>query len=176
MTTKKIVRSEIVIALTKRDGYICQYPGCTKPFVKNDKKYMPTIDHWYPQAYGGTWDLDNLKLMHKECNTKKGDKIPNEDGSIPEPEKREPTSRAVRRAERPVVCVACNSGRRLEPDEECAKCGSGPMPPTHPMWAKLKPNECPHEGIWWCPWCMSGIIQRVPASKYVFDGGEPGID
>ncbi|AXH67281.1 HNH endonuclease [Streptomyces phage Wofford] len=173
MAILKPNRKEIVRALTDRDGLICQYPGCVLPFTKDNG---PTIDHWFPLSAGGTWDLENLKLMHKKCNAAKGDKIPLDDGTLPVVERKPRVNRALKRAERPVICESCQSGRLLGPDEECAKCGSGPMPPTYPQWAKVKPNECPHEGIWWCWCCMSGIIERVPASKYVFNDGEPGID
>lgn len=173
MPALKVDRKAIVLALTDRDGYICQFPGCDLPFTK---KNPPTIDHWFPQCAGGTWDMDNLKLMHQKCNATKGDRIPLEDGTLPARPQKEKISRAVKRSERPVVCQTCKSGRLLGPDEECAKCGSGPMPPVYPQWSKMRANDCTHEGIWWCWACISGVVDRVPASRIVFDGGEPGID
>ncbi|ASR76527.1 HNH endonuclease [Streptomyces phage Sushi23] len=173
MPSLKFNRKEIVKALTLRDGLICRYPGCETSFTKDNG---PTIDHWFPLSAGGTWDLDNLKLMHKKCNSAKGDKIPLDDGTLPVVEKKQRVSRAVKRSERPVVCEQCQSGRLLGPDEECDQCGSGPMPPSYPQWSKMRANECTHEGIWWCWACISGVVDRVPASKIVFDGGEPGID
>ncbi|AXH66607.1 hypothetical protein CTU88_45255 [Streptomyces sp. JV178] len=173
MPALKQNRKEIVKALLVRDGNLCSHPDCGLPFTKEKPA---TIDHWLPLSAGGTWELTNLVLMHQKCNAAKGDKIPLDDGTLPVVQKKQRVDRAVKRAARPVVCERCQSGRLLGPDEECEQCGSGPMPPTYPQWSKMKPNECTHEGIWWCWCCMSGIIERQPASKYVFNGGEPGID
>lgn len=170
---KGISRQEITEILAERDGYVCRFPGCELPFTKENG---PTIDHWFPLSAGGTWAMNNLGLMHRKCNSAKGDKIPLADGSLPVVEKKKPVSRALKRSERPVVCEQCKSGRLLSIDEECEQCGSGPMPPRYPQWAKMKPNDCTHEGIWWCWCCMSGVVDRMPASRIVFDGGEPGID
>lgn len=170
---KGVSRAEIMDALAQRDGYTCRHPDCSLPFTKENG---PTIDHWIPLSGGGTWDMDNLCLMHKKCNSAKGDKMPLDDGSLPVVPKKQRVSRALKRSERPVVCEQCQSGRLLNIDEECERCGSGPMPPRYPQWSKVKPNECTHEGIWWCWACMSGVVDRVPASRIVFDGGEPGID
>lgn len=165
---EKLSRSEIIEILRERDGYVCFL--CKKPFNNDDEI---TIDHWQPQSKGGTWDIENLRLMTKRCNALKGDRIPNEDGTLP-PLKRESIAnrRAIRRGERAKVCDTCNSGRKLGPEEECSVCGSGPMPPTYPQWAKMLPQDCDHSGIWWCWACMSGLIDREPASKYVFGGDD----
>lgn len=170
---KGVARADIVTLLAERDGNVCQFPGCTLPFTKDNGA---TIDHWMPLCEGGTWDMENLKLMHRKCNALKGGRIPLEDGSLPAMPQKPKVSRAVKRGERPVVCESCKSGRLLGPDEECDRCGSGPMPPSYPQWSKVRPNECTHEGIWWCWACMSGVVDRVPASRIVFDGREPGID
>jgi hypothetical protein len=154
--------------IESRDGPNCFYPPCLKPFKSKDEI---TFDHWIPQSKGGTWDIENLRLMHKRCNAVKGDDMPLPDGTLP-PKKREPNSaerRAMRRGERQEVCTSCMSGRLLGPDDCCEACGSMAMPPRHPQWSKMKPQDCTHEGIWWCWACMSGVIERVPAIYDVLD-------
>jgi hypothetical protein len=173
MPALKHNRKEIVKNLRLRDGNDCRHPDCGLPFTE---KNGPTIDHWFPLAAGGTWDLGNLKLMHKKCNAAKGDKIPLDDNTLPVVEKKPKVSRAMKRSDRPVVCERCQSGRLLGPDEECDECGSGPMPPNYPQWSKMRSNDCTHEGVWWCWACISGVVDRVPASRIVFDNREPGID
>lgn len=173
MPALKHNRKEIVKSLLARDGNLCKHPDCG---LELTSKNPPTIDHWFPLAAGGTWDIDNLKLMHKKCNASKGDKIPLDDNTLPVVEKKPKVSRAMKRSDRPVVCEVCQSGRLLGPDEECDKCGSGPMPPTYPQWSKMRANDCTHEGIWWCWACISGVVDREPASRIVFDYKEPGID
>ena len=176
MTKIKVSRADLIAGCLERDGYVCMHPDCGK--VLDFDAVGPrevTIDHHYPQSWcmaqGWTteeiWDLSNLRLMCKACNAKKSDLVPNEDGTLPSKQ----ASRAVlrrNRGPRPQVCQSCESGRALQPDEECATCGSGPMPYTFPRWAKLKPNECEHSGIWWCWCCASGIIERQPAFVQAF--------
>jgi hypothetical protein len=177
-TTVKMQRDEILTALRKRDGDICMYPGCGERLDFSVKlgKLEVTIDHWMPQSFGFAngwtmdeiWDLDNLKLMHKCCNAKKGDLIPNPDGTLPE----KPVSQRERRADksnRPEICTNCNSGRDLGPSEVCGVCGSGPMPLAFPQFAKVKSTECDHQ-MFWCWACSIGIIPRVPAFVTALDG------
>ena len=38
----------------------------------------PTVDHIIPCAKGGSDDLDNLQLAHRQCNRLKSDKMPEE--------------------------------------------------------------------------------------------------
>src|SRR5690349_17685896 len=83
----KVPRAELVADLRERDGDTCQHPDCGRPidFSITEGPLENTIDHWMPQHYGKSegwtlaeiWDLSNLKLMHKKCNAKKGDLIPN---------------------------------------------------------------------------------------------------
>lgn len=172
----KTTRAELIQGCLERDGNVCRHPDCGREldFDAVGPREV-TIDHHYPQSWciaqGWTaeeiWHLDNLRLMCKACNAKKSDLVPNEDGTLPS----KPQTRAVlrrNRGPRPEVCTTCESGRALDMDEECDVCGSGPMPPTFPRWAKVKPNECTHAGIWWCWACMSGIVDREPAFVQAF--------
>lgn len=153
--------------IESRDGPNCFYPPCGKPFKDDAEK---TFDHWIPQSKGGTWEIENLRLMHKRCNAIKGDDMPLPDGTLPE-KKRDLNSaerRAQRRSARVEVCQTCQSGRSLGPDEQCAVCGSGPKPERFPHWAKMRSFECDHS-MFWCWACAIGIAERVPAIQIVLD-------
>lgn len=153
--TERDSRSEIVEKILRRDGDRCALPSCGE-FLGDDR----TIDHWIPLSKGGTWDLKNLKLMHRRCNSFKGDTEPLPDGTLVLTRKVQPAKVVV---VRPEVCDACNSGRLLEEDDHCAVCGSGPQPMKWQQWAKLKTSECPHEAPWHCFACFLGMVPRVPA-------------
>ena len=186
-TTVKMQRDEILTALYERDGDICMYPDCGRALdiievdgeviAGGNGKLEVTIDHWIPQSYGfangwtmdQVWDLDNLKLMHKECNAKKGDILPNEDGTLP-PRPETQRERRADKGNRKEPCETCYEGRILQRGEECGVCGSQAMPLTFPQCDKKKVNECRHAGHDWCWQCSIGIIQREPAIVTVLDG------
>lgn len=179
---EKLPRPAIIESLVERDGLLCQYPGCGRILELDATEHLEvTIDHWMPKSWcldqGWTWteiwDLDNLKLMHKQCNAKKGSRIPNEDGSLPPRVERKFRYRRQKRAERPEICTSCNAGRNLGPDEVCASCNSGPQPERFPRWAKVNSSECDHE-LFWCAWCSIGVISRQPAANTALLQGESG--
>jgi len=145
------VREKIVSDLIKRDGNRCAYPGCSKPFTKLDK---PTVDHWLPWSVFQDNSFDNFRLMHQECNNKKGNLVPNADGTLP--------SRRTRQIKlpRPTVCETCISGRILLIGEVCSDCGTGPQPQKYPAAYKKKPKNCEHSGRNWCWLCCIGFIER----------------
>lgn len=149
----KAARDQVVARLVKRDGNRCMFPGCTKPFTDINK---PTIDHWLPWSLYRDSSFKNLRLMHQFCNNKKGDIIPNNDGSLTL--KR---ARTVKKA-RPRLCEECLSGRILLEGEVCLVCGSGPQPSRFPTAYKKKPKNCSHSGNDHCTWCFLGFIERVP--------------
>lgn len=182
----KMLRERSIAALRKRDGDFCMHPDCGKildfSIVDDNDGLFVTIDHWIPKyecdrlgwTHEQKWDDSNLRLMHKECNAKKGDLIPNEDGTLPEkPAKRKFRYRRQKRATRPEICTVCSNGRGLGPDEVCASCNSGPQPERFPRWAKMPSNECDHE-LFWCAWCSIGVIQRAPAVNTALLQGESG--
>lgn len=163
---EKATRAEIVAALLARDGNRCMYPGCDSELdFDAEGSREVTIDHHMPQWYGREngwtseeiWDLSNLRLMHKRCNAKKGDLIPNEDGTLPERKVRTFRYRRQKRAGRPELCVVCDNGHNLAPDEVCADCGADAQ--RFPRWAKVKYNECDHE-LMWCWACSIGVVER----------------
>lgn len=57
-----------------RDSFICQYCG------KKLKESEITLDHIIPRSRGGRNNWQNLATACPECNSKKGDKLPEEAG------------------------------------------------------------------------------------------------
>ena len=170
MSGKLLSRAEQIEQLVLRDGPNCFHPDCGREF--KDEQDI-TLDHWIPQSRGGTWDIENLRLMHKRCNALKGDRMPNEDGTLPllHKELNSAQKRAIRRGERVEVCQKCQSGRALREDEMCDVCGSGPMPRTFPQWKKLRSTECDHD-LFWCWACSIGYVDRKPAIHDVLNSDE----
>lgn len=163
----KVPRAVLVQELRDRDGDMCMHPDCDREldFSIKDGPREVTIDHHIPQYYGKQngwtmqqiWALSNLKLMCKACNAKKGDLIPNEDGTLPKKSQSTFKFRRQKRAGRPELCTECNNGHNLGPDEVCANCGCNAQ--RFPRWAKVKTTECDHE-LLWCIWCSIGVIER----------------
>lgn len=167
----KVTRAEIVTALRARDGDDCQYPGQAHPlnFSIIQGPQEPTIDHWFPQRYGKemgwtyeeVWDLDNLKIMCKKHNAAKGDRLPNEDDTLPERLGSNFRFRRHRRGTRPDgPCVDCNNGHDLFVGEICASCGCDAQ--RFPMSAKVKFPDCDHR-LSWC-WICSITPEMRPAA------------
>ncbi len=74
-------RDEVMKLLRARDGDICLW--CNKPnedyeiIAATDqyqryRKVELAIDHIIPASSGGETDIDNLCLLHEECNLEKG--------------------------------------------------------------------------------------------------------
>lgn len=177
----KLSRDEILLALMYRDGTKCMYPGCDHElnFDVIDGPQEVTIDHWIPQSkayemgwtFEQVWDLSNLKLMAKKCNAKKGDLMPNEDGTLPEKKVRTFKYRRDARLQRPEVCTSCNSGRNLQEDEWCNACGSGPMPERWPRWKKMDFTDCDHD-VFYCDPCFFDRSMRRPVIDVLLTGGD----
>ena len=70
-------------ALYKRDNGICYLCGCKCNYedyiIKNGTiicgDYYPSIEHVIPISKGGTDNWDNIRLAHRKCNNKKGNKL-----------------------------------------------------------------------------------------------------
>lgn len=172
-------REERVAILRERDGDFCMHPACPRPDESldfsatdevNPNPWVTTIDHWQPLAHHGTWDIENLKLMHRKCNQLKGDMIPNADGTLPVRKESTFRRRADKRSGRQEICNTCMSGRLLGFQEECPDCGSGPQPESAPTLYQLRPKDCSHRAPWHCWMCYIGLIEREPAMKDVLDG------
>lgn len=148
-------RQDIRTALEYRDGPDCFY--CGRDLDLENR----TIDHVVSQREGRRrgWELEsihgisNLVLACKKCNAKKGDRMLDENGTIPpRPESRK--QRRLAKAARKDVCGTCRSGRLLLIGQECPDCGSGPQPERWPTAYKRSPKECQHgvngEHCWMC--------------------------
>lgn len=169
-TYYKVPRAELVVALRARDGERCQFSECGTrlDFSVTDGPHEVTIDHWMPQYFGKAngwtmdeiWNLDNLKLMHKKCNAKKGDRIPNEDGTLPPKPQSTFRFRRQKRAGRPDMCGECDNGHNLTIGEVCANCGCNAQ--RLPRSAKVRFDECDHE-LFWC-WVCSITPDMRPSS------------
>jgi hypothetical protein len=157
-----------IAELSKRDGYKCTYPGCKDPLTTDESDdHFVTLDHIYPQSkckaegwsFEEIWALDNLQLMGRRCNARKGDAVYNEDGTLP-------VRGRVRvpKAERPTNCDTCLNGRILMLGEVCPDCNSGPQPSTAPKTLQVPPKECSHG--WgehpeqYCWMCFIGHVER----------------
>ena len=180
--TDRLSRPERLSILVARDGTDCMHPDCGRPldFSVTEGPLEVTEDHWMPQSeayalgwtYEEVWHTDNLRLMHKKCNAKKGNLIPLEDGTLPEKPGRTFKYRRDKRAERPEVCTQCNAGRNLGEEEWCNACGSGPQPARYPKWRQMKSSECDHDLFY----CVTCTIYEPDKRRSVFDslltGGE----
>jgi hypothetical protein len=96
--------------------------------------------------------------MHKKCNAKKGDLIPNEDGTLPKKAASTFRFRRQKRAGRPELCGECDNGHALNMGEVCANCGCNAQ--RFPRSNHAPFSECDHE-LFWCIWCSIGDIPRV---------------
>lgn len=172
MEAKAPSREDRIVFLRQRDGDFCMHPDCDREldFSILEGPQATTIDHWMPLAHGGTWDNENLKLMHRKCNQLKGDMIPLGDNLLPKRKESTFRRRKEKRSGRQEFCSLCESGRLLGFQEECPECGSGPQPEAAPALYQLRPKECPHSGPWHCWMCWIGMTPREPSSKTVFDG------
>lgn len=63
-------KRELRDKLLKRAKWRCEYCGCAV-----DRVTM-TVDHWVPQALGGTNKPDNLRSTCGPCNAEKGNMTP----------------------------------------------------------------------------------------------------
>jgi hypothetical protein len=186
-------RVAMIREIRERDGDVCAYPGCseTLDFVTNyadlpqddpRRKFEVTIDHWIPQYFGKSegwtldriWHIDNLRLMTKKCNAKKGDRIPNADGTLPEKPQSSFRFRRQKRAERPEMCFSCDNGHNLFVGEICASCGCDAQ--RFPRSAHVSFSECEKtgHGPYWCWVCSITPDMRIGATEMMLLGGEGG--
>lgn len=176
----KLSRQALIDTLIRRDGLVCAYPGAEHSLDMNDTgAWEITIDHhipqWWAREQGWSedkiWHPNNLRLMCKRHNAKKGERIPNEDGTLPERPTKRFRYRRDKRASRPEYCVQCNNGHDLFVGEICASCGCNAK--RFPMSAKVPYPECDHE-ILWCWVCSITPDMRPAAVSTALLQGESG--
>lgn len=56
------------VVVMRRDTYMCQHCG----FRTRD---LAEVDHVVPRSHGGTDDLDNLQVLCRPCNRRKGSRF-----------------------------------------------------------------------------------------------------
>lgn len=74
----------------RRDKYACQYCGHTKQL---------TLDHVLPRSKGGKHTWDNVVIACERCNSRKGDRTPQQAGLILRTKPKAPIHPAVTFAE-----------------------------------------------------------------------------
>lgn len=164
---RAIQKQELVEQLKSRDGDSCFI--CKQPFIDE----APTIDHWIPKAAKGSDEIENLRLTHRKCNTEKADRVPNEDGTLPQRGMnsfdRHKLKRINKKKLKEKICRVCEDGRRLEKDNKCRVCGSLPGPQHAPHYLKRPSHKCDHN-LNWCWACSIGIIDRKSALDNLITG------
>ncbi|NDB81326.1 MAG: HNH endonuclease [Alphaproteobacteria bacterium] len=164
---RTITKQETIQILKSRDGDSCFI--CKGEFVDES----PTIDHWIPLAHGGSNEIENLRLAHRKCNTEKADRIPNEDGTIPEKNltslQRYRAKKVNKKKLREQICHICENGRKLGQDDICRACGSPAGPDHAPHYLKRPSHKCDHN-LNWCWACSIGIVDRKSALSNLLMG------
>ena len=160
-------KAEIIEILKSRDGDSCFI--CKQKFVDES----PTIDHWIPRAAKGSDEIENLRLTHRKCNTEKADRVPNEDGTIPERGMnsfdRHRLKRINKKKLKEKICRVCEDGRLLAKDNLCRSCGAKPGPEHAPHYLKRPSHKCDHN-LNWCWACSIGIVERKSAIQNLLTG------
>lgn len=59
----RIQASKLLPELAERDGRSCKHCGTTEKL---------TVDHIVPRSRGGTNDINNLQILCRACNSRKG--------------------------------------------------------------------------------------------------------
>lgn len=162
----QVLRSkEIIDILVTMDGDYCHIGMCRDPYNAFSKKNPRTIDHILPRSKGGEDSFENFQLACQDCNSKKGDRVYLENGELEPKIVKERSNKANRKT----PCEVCYEGRLLLHGEICEVCGIEPQPVTFPKWAQMHHKECPHEGVFHCFACVTGIVERIPARYDVFE-------
>jgi 5-methylcytosine-specific restriction endonuclease McrA len=77
-TLQQIQHSASRKALVKKSKGRCAYCNRLIGLKREGKRQRMTIDHIVPRSKGGTNTADNLVASCRDCNFKKGDKMPDE--------------------------------------------------------------------------------------------------
>ena len=125
-----------------------------------------SVEGWTPEEI---WDHNNLQLMGKSCNARKGHLTYDEQGRLPVMAK---VSKVDKSARTP-VCNLCESGRLLLEGEVCELCNSGPQPAAFPRYAQKRPKDCSHgfeDPSDHCWMCVIGFEERKSATMTIIEG------
>jgi len=62
--------------LLMRDGPLCQICGELMDWKTGRHCQRVSLDHIIPISKGGAHTMDNVRLVHLSCNSRKGNKVP----------------------------------------------------------------------------------------------------
>ncbi|NDC49489.1 MAG: hypothetical protein EBZ61_10505 [Micrococcales bacterium] len=62
--------------LIMRDGPLCQICGELMDWQTGRHRERVSLDHIIPISKGGSHTMDNVRLVHLSCNSKKSDRLP----------------------------------------------------------------------------------------------------
>lgn len=65
----RLIPRDVILKVVRRDGQICQ--KCNNPVVDNEVEF----DHIIPFSKGGESTMENLRLIHKDCNRRKSNSL-----------------------------------------------------------------------------------------------------
>ena len=65
----RLIPRDVMLKIVRRDGQICQ--KCNVPVPDNEVEF----DHIIPFSKGGESSMENLRLIHKDCNRSKGNSL-----------------------------------------------------------------------------------------------------
>jgi len=65
----RLVPRDVMLKIVRRDGQICQ--KCNEPVSDDEVEF----DHLIPFSKGGESTTENLRLIHKDCNRRKGNSL-----------------------------------------------------------------------------------------------------
>ncbi len=65
----RLIPRDVMLKVVRRDGQICQ--KCNNPVLDNEVEF----DHIIPFSRGGESTMENLRLIHKDCNRRKSNSL-----------------------------------------------------------------------------------------------------
>lgn len=65
----RLIPRDVMLKVVRRDGQICQ--KCNSPVPDNEVEF----DHIIPFSKGGQSTMENLRLIHKDCNRRKSNSL-----------------------------------------------------------------------------------------------------
>jgi 5-methylcytosine-specific restriction endonuclease McrA len=70
------VPKAVRLAIYKRDGWVCGVcSGEVEPGLPASSPWQATLDHVVPRSLGGSDDPENLRLVHRYCNSVRSNRL-----------------------------------------------------------------------------------------------------
>ena len=76
MKAPKSIPTRVKLLVVVRDGLVCQACGCDVHLDNPRADDRLHFDHIYPVCHGGKSTVDNIQVLCRRCNRKKGTSIP----------------------------------------------------------------------------------------------------